>query len=792
MLFCKKTTGQRDFVMKHTFLINLGKDIDPKYVTWTKETITEFLKLFPEYEDKFEILVYDGSVPRDDYIDLGNKKVKFNSSMCHLEDYLNEKLPEGTNAFEYTNNILSINGEENNYLMWLFSEAAKGNYYHSIALTNLTSNDNTLGRSYSIDHMIKEIDPENLDNTLKTSHTIMRTHNVDSLPLTEEFFKVVLMHEIGHAFRAGHNNSTSAHCDTPNCLMEQGEDNVANKGKKPSFCSTCIKNMRKHMSFMFTNNTRANGSKLKLNVFDAPQELPPNTEVNDEFKLTWREFAQKLAQKMSWQYEEDERETNFKAKLKAGDGSYTYVNASSKNDVSLSAKDKDGNPKIPDMQVFNELVAKTQKDNGVISFGDIKTPEFKARLLIACMSANPPVKTENAPEINDAFLSSIDKASAQKLKILKNKLEAQKQPEEKNKTQTPKPEKENQTSEPKKETVYTQTKALQKRCLIAKEKKGTISPAEKEELQYIEQTELREQALKDAIARTGNAVAPRTAEHISNSGLKPKNSAYSSSSNRAWKGWKLHLDVVPNNEDKTTSSISSFLRKLDVDHKIAKGGENGKGMTVYVGSYDDAIKLAKEIESRYGKFVSEPPIYTDQKKEEIDLNNIVTGRFYLQDIFQTQYPRSSVQGLCPADYGSLCDHNMESVVVALAKNNGLISDNYAVQSVDNSNFHDRYIACNIESYCAHRFYQKHLSEFYCGKNPDKFEEKVFGAKLPEKGSEERKKWDDIADKYAAVLEKENPRCIESIKELKESYTPIDFSKAPPRNNFNNRISGGRN
>ena len=71
------------------------------------------------------------------------------------------------------------------------------------------------------------------------------------------------------------------------------------------------------------------------------------------------------------------------------------------------------------------IVAKAQNDSEKISFGNIKTPEFKARLLIACMEAEPPMKTLNAPELNDEFLSSIDSASAQRLRELRSNAENQ-------------------------------------------------------------------------------------------------------------------------------------------------------------------------------------------------------------------------------------------------------------------------------------------------------------------------------------------------------------------------------
>ena len=44
-----------------------------------------------------------------------------------------------------------------------------------------------------------------------------------------------------------------------------------------------------------------------------------------------------------------------------------------------------------------------------------------------------------------------------------------------------------------------------------------------------------------------------------------------------------------------------------------------------------------------------------------------------------------------------------------------------MQNIENTNFHDRYTVTNLESYCAHRFYQKHLGELYCGRNAEDFE-----------------------------------------------------------------------
>ena len=101
-------------------------------------------------------------------------------------------------------------------------------------------------------------------------------------------------------------------------------------------------------------------------------------------------------------------------------------------------------------------------------------------------------------------------------------------------------------------------------------------------------------------------------------------------SDKGWdpnNGWKFHLDVVPNRNHPVTKSVSDFLLDLNVNHKIGSGGENGKGMTVYVGSYNDVNKLAEVIQERFGKDIYEPPAYTDQAQQEHAFQPTVYGRF---------------------------------------------------------------------------------------------------------------------------------------------------------------------
>ena len=52
-------------------------------------------------------------------------------------------------------------------------------------------------------------------------------------------------------------------------------------------------------------------------------------------------------------------------------------------------------------------------------------------------------------------------------------------------------------------------------------------------------------------------------------------------------------------------------------------------MTIYVGGYDDAKRLSREINLRFGKDIAEPPVYTDQAGSETMFNRVVSGRFFI-------------------------------------------------------------------------------------------------------------------------------------------------------------------
>lgn len=103
-------------------------------------------------------------------------------------------------------------------------------------------------------------------------------------------------------------------------------------------------------------------------------------------------------------------------------------------------------------------------------------------------------------------------------------------------------------------------------------------------------------------------------------------------------GWKLHLatgdEFGPITEQLTTEpsspslarEISEFLTKEDIYHKVGKNsGQTGKDMTVYVGSKDDAQKVADALKEKFGDRLQPP--HGDALADDIPFNDVVVGRF---------------------------------------------------------------------------------------------------------------------------------------------------------------------
>lgn len=246
-------------------------------------------------------------------------------------------------------------------------------------------------------------------------------------------------------------------------------------------------------------------------------------------------------------------------------------------------------------------------------------------------------------------------------------------------------------------------------------------------------------------------------------------------------GWKFHLDVVPNRNHPVTKAVSEFLLDLNVNHKIAAGGVGGKGMTVYVGSYDDVNQLAEVIQERFGKDIYEPPVYTAQRKQEYAFQPTVYGRFVPGR--NGDYPRGlKGVGLVYADYydaGVTFPTSLEKAIeLGLVENKDSIfhDENFWHRKKRKQGKEEDLL---LRNYCCHKLYAEALGNYYCGRNIGEFEKKFFGDKLPAKGTEKRKKWDEVAKVFveeAKTIVYGGKKFFDFLKGFTEGYQPLDLSR----------------
>lgn len=409
--------------MEFELLIDVAADVDEKYAAASFNACKEFLDMFPEYKDKFAIKMrYNGQI----YDSKTGEKKKYFPTVSHL--------PEGLfNAEEFIKQADGSYLAPQSSMEWFeqYARRPDGNINNDkLSQTRCEYINDLLRTDKRIFHL--GVTNKKLYNGKGTFGFGIGSPEIGTCISTsnfsEEKFKHLIWHEFGHVFKAVHterDNTTDhpaygTHCATKGCIMVDvayGNDLSSAGACSEQFCNDCQSAMRQFLRREFRKRTPQNQTEIT----DKAQELPANRETDDSFKQPWREFAQNVATELGATYEEDKKETNYKATLKHQDGSRTQIEASSANNVALSAKDKDGNKTVPELEVFKKLVEKAQKEGQTINFGNISTPEFKARLLIACIESNPPIKTKNAPAVTDDFLNLIDNSSRCRLKILKNK-----------------------------------------------------------------------------------------------------------------------------------------------------------------------------------------------------------------------------------------------------------------------------------------------------------------------------------------------------------------------------------
>lgn len=156
------------------------------------------------------------------------------------------------------------------------------------------------------------------------------------------------------------------------CKKKEDEDENDNADKN----STTINDNDEALT-----NENANGSE---NV-DGERINSDDVQWKEEYLHDWREWAQENnlifedsnvpGSKFDISFRIYENEAQKKSKQYSAEISYK-----GRNNVSL----KGSNGKIPDEKYFDKAVSQSMKNSPEIEFGDIKSPEFKAKLIAAC------------------------------------------------------------------------------------------------------------------------------------------------------------------------------------------------------------------------------------------------------------------------------------------------------------------------------------------------------------------------------------------------------------------------
>ncbi|MFI3241564.1 MAG: hypothetical protein R3Y43_03260 [Alphaproteobacteria bacterium] len=153
---------------------------------------------------------------------------------------------------------------------------------------------------------------------------------------------------------------------------------------------------------------------LNISGYDPNNPPEPDPNIDDEYVVKLDKFYRKSAADKGYTYNRDATSKIYSATIKKEDGRQTIVQANAENNISLGAKDKDGKPSIPDYEDFLDIAKRAKEGNMVVNFGNIKSPEYKARLLAACLEQG--VEIKNVPKKEDLKDVSIE----MKTKILRH------------------------------------------------------------------------------------------------------------------------------------------------------------------------------------------------------------------------------------------------------------------------------------------------------------------------------------------------------------------------------------
>lgn len=155
--------------------------------------------------------------------------------------------------------------------------------------------------------------------------------------------------------------------------------------------------------------------KEDLNItYNMEEKSGANINTDKEYMKPIRRYYQKVAKQENAEYAEDENAPSYHAVLKRNNGEKLHIRAKDSKNIGLTAQSKNGKSQIPNYEDFNKLALYAKEQGQTVSFGNIKSEEFKARLLLACIEND--VAIAKMPHID---MEKIDKETSLRIKKAK-------------------------------------------------------------------------------------------------------------------------------------------------------------------------------------------------------------------------------------------------------------------------------------------------------------------------------------------------------------------------------------
>lgn len=111
-------------------------------------------------------------------------------------------------------------------------------------------------------------------------------------------------------------------------------------------------------------------------------------------------------------------------------------------------------------------------------------------------------------------------------------------------------------------------------------------------------------------------------------------------------GWQLHLNVPSQRWHPVTQAVMKDLTERGLPYHMKFGSQDSKVLTISVGGYDDAVKVARELDAQYGDRI--PGQVGKVTRDDVRLSGPVWGAFSAQG--DREFTRWTVKGV-PLDKG---------------------------------------------------------------------------------------------------------------------------------------------